>query len=66
MSPDVRVEVAIRRGEQFAAVNEFAEALKEYQKALDTRKTSSLAHYRVAQIFSSSTIINRRLMNSAK
>jgi hypothetical protein len=51
MSPDVRVEVAIRRGEQFAAVNEFAEALKEYQKALDTRKTSSLAHYRVAQIF---------------
>jgi len=51
MSPQVRVEVAIRRGEQFAAVSEFAEALREYQKALDTQKTSSMAHYRVAQIF---------------
>ncbi|MDE3196637.1 MAG: peptidase M1, partial [Acidobacteriota bacterium] len=51
MSPQVRVEVAIRRGEQLAAVNEFAEALKEYQKALDTQKTSSMAHFRVAQIF---------------
>jgi hypothetical protein len=51
MSPQVRVEVAIRRGEQFAAVNEYADALKEYQKALDTQKTSSMAHFRVAQIF---------------
>jgi len=51
MSPQVRVEVAIRRGEQFAQVSEFAEALKEYQKALDTQKNSSMAHYRVAQIF---------------
>jgi tetratricopeptide (TPR) repeat protein len=51
MSPQVRVEVAIRRGEQFAQVSEFAEALKEYQKALDTQKNSSMAHYRVGQIF---------------
>ena len=51
MSPQVRVEVAIRRGEQLAAVNEFADALKEYQKALDTQKNSSMAHFRVAQIF---------------
>jgi hypothetical protein len=51
MSPQVRVEVAIRRGEQFAAVNEYAEALREYQKALDTEKNSSMAHFRVAQIF---------------
>src|SRR5207237_2607378 len=27
------------------------DALKEYQKALDVSKTSSLAHYRVAEIF---------------
>jgi aminopeptidase N len=51
MSPQVRVEVAIRRGEQFAQVSDFAEALKEYQRALDTQKNSSMAHYRVAQIF---------------
>ena len=51
MSPQVRVEVAIRRGEQLAAVNEYADALKEYQKALDTQRNSSMAHFRVAQIF---------------
>lgn len=51
MSPEMRVAVAIRRGEQYVQVSEFAEALKEYQKALDTQKNSSLAHYRVAEVF---------------
>ena len=51
MSPDMRVEVAIRRGEQLVEVSEFAEALKEYQRALDTQKNSSMAHYRVAEVF---------------
>ncbi|MDP8980624.1 MAG: peptidase M1 [Acidobacteriota bacterium] len=46
-----RVAVAIRRGEQFAEVSEFAEALKEYQKALDVSRNSSLAHYRVGEMF---------------
>ena len=50
-SMDVRVAVAIRRGEQFAELNEFGEALKEYQKALETNRTSSLAHYRIAEVF---------------
>ena len=47
----MRVAVAIRRGEQFAEVSEFAEALQEYQKAIDVRRNSSLAHYRVAELF---------------
>ncbi|MCC6390359.1 MAG: peptidase M1, partial [Bryobacterales bacterium] len=47
----MRVLVAIRKGEQFAEVGEFGEALKEYQKALDVSRNSSLAHYRVAEIF---------------
>jgi tetratricopeptide (TPR) repeat protein len=47
----MRVLVAIRRGEQFAEISEFGEALKEYQKALDVNRNSSLAHYRVAEIF---------------
>lgn len=47
----MRVRVAIRRGEQFAEVGEFADALKEYQKALDVNRVSSLAHYRVAEVF---------------
>jgi aminopeptidase N len=50
-SPDIRVGVAIRRGEQFAELNEYAEALKEYNKALDTNRLSSLAHYRKAEVY---------------
>ncbi len=48
---NMRVAVAIRRGEQFAEVSEFQEALKEYQKAIDVKRNSSLAHYRVAELF---------------
>jgi tetratricopeptide (TPR) repeat protein len=47
----MRVAVAIRRGEQFAEVGEFSESLKEYQKALDVSRNSSLAHYRVGELF---------------
>ena len=50
-SPQVRVAVAIRRGEQFMELSEFGEALKEYQKALETNRTSSLAHYRIAEAY---------------
>jgi len=49
-SPDVRVAVAIRRGEQFAELSQFLDAIKEYQKALETRRNSSLAHYRIAEV----------------
>ncbi|MBV8846133.1 MAG: peptidase M1 [Bryobacterales bacterium] len=47
----MRVAVAIRRGEQFAEVSEFSEALKEYQKALDVARNSSLAHYRIGELY---------------
>lgn len=47
----VRVAVAIRRGEQFTAIGDYSEALKEYQKALDVSRSSSLAHYRVGELF---------------
>ncbi|MFN7543550.1 MAG: M1 family aminopeptidase [Acidobacteriota bacterium] len=47
----IRVAVAIRKGEQFAEVSDFQEALKEYQKALEVNRNSSLAHYRVAEIY---------------
>jgi tetratricopeptide (TPR) repeat protein len=49
-SNQVRVAVAIRRGEQYAELSEFGEAIKQYQKALETNRTSSLAHYRVAEV----------------
>jgi hypothetical protein len=50
-SPSMRVAVAIKRGEQFAAIGEFGDALKEYQKAIEVNRNSSLAHYRVAEVF---------------
>jgi tetratricopeptide (TPR) repeat protein len=47
----MRVAVAIRRGEMFAEISEFGDALKEYQKALDVNRNSSLAHFRVGELF---------------
>jgi tetratricopeptide (TPR) repeat protein len=49
--PQMRVAVAIRRGEQFVEVGDYPEAVKEYQKALDVNRNSSLAHYRVGELF---------------
>ncbi len=51
LSSDLRVSVAIRRGEQYAEISEFTDALKEYQKAIETKRNSSLAHYRIAEVF---------------
>jgi tetratricopeptide (TPR) repeat protein len=50
-SGPMRVAVAIRRGEMFVEAGNFPEALKEYQRALDTNRASSLAHYRVGEVF---------------
>ncbi|MBI2679631.1 MAG: peptidase M1 [Candidatus Solibacter usitatus] len=50
-SNSMRVAVAIRRGEQYTEISEFGEALKEYQKALETNRNSSLAHFRIAEVF---------------
>jgi hypothetical protein len=47
----VRTAVAIRRGEQFMEVGEFGDALKEYQKALENNRNSSMAHYRIADVY---------------
>ena len=51
LNNQVRTAVAIRRGEQFMEVSEFSDALKEYQKALENNRNSSLAHYRIAEVF---------------
>jgi tetratricopeptide (TPR) repeat protein len=50
-SDPVRVAVAIRRGEQFAEIGEYTEALREYQRALEVQRYNSLAHYRIAEVF---------------
>jgi len=51
LNNQVRTAVAIRRGEQFMEVGEFSDALKEYQKALENNRNSSMAHYRIAEVY---------------
>ncbi|HLH02913.1 MAG TPA: M1 family aminopeptidase [Bryobacteraceae bacterium] len=49
--PSMQVAVAIKRGEQFVAIGDYANALREYQKALEVNRNSSLAHYRIGELF---------------
>jgi len=51
LSDQMRVAVAIKRGEQFMAIGEYDNALREYQKGLDVTQNSSLAHYRIGEVF---------------
>jgi hypothetical protein len=50
-TPDLAVRVAVLRGQQLVAQGDLTGALGEYQKALDTNKNSSLASYRIGEIF---------------
>ena len=50
-SPDLKLRVAILKGEQLVQQNDLAQALQELQKALDINRNSSLAHYRIAEVF---------------
>jgi tetratricopeptide (TPR) repeat protein len=50
-TPELRLRTAILRGQQMVQQGNLAESLKEFQKALDINKSSSLAHYRVAEVF---------------
>ena len=50
-SPDLKVRVAIRRGQELTAQGSLSEALTEYNKALQVNQNSSLAHYRIAEVY---------------
>lgn len=45
------IAVAIRRGDQFKEINDYPNALRAYEKALEVNKNSSLAHYRIGELF---------------
>lgn len=51
LDSSTQVAVAIRRGEQFVAINDYQGALREYQKALEVNRNSSLAHFRIGELF---------------
>ena len=50
-TPDLAVRVAVLRGQQLVAQGDLTGALAEYQKALDSNKHSSLAAYRIGEVF---------------
>jgi hypothetical protein len=50
-TPDLAVKVAVLRGQQLVAQGDLTGALVEYQKALDANRNSSLAAYRIGEIF---------------
>jgi len=50
-SSDVKLRAAILRGQAIQQQGDLTGALVEYNKALDLNKNSSLAHYRVAEVF---------------
>ena len=50
-SSDVKLRASILRGQAIQQQGDLAGALAEFNKALDLNKNSSLAHYRVAEIF---------------
>ena len=50
-SPELQVRTSIVRGQQDVEQGDLTEALKEFQKALDINRNSSLAHYRIAEVF---------------
>ena len=50
-STDIKIRASIMRGQGLVQQGDLAGALSEFNKALDANKNSSLAHYRIAEVF---------------
>jgi tetratricopeptide (TPR) repeat protein len=50
-SRDIKLRASILRGQGLTQQGDLAGALSEFNKALEANKNSSLAHYRVAEVF---------------
>src|SRR6202140_1401241 len=50
-STEIRLRASIQRGQGLTQQGDLAGALLEFNKALDVNKNSSLAHYRIAEVF---------------
>jgi hypothetical protein len=50
-STDVKLRASILRGQALQQQGDLSAALVEFNKALDLNKNSSLAHYRIAEVF---------------
>jgi tetratricopeptide (TPR) repeat protein len=50
-SKDIKLRSSILRGQGLIQQSDLAGALSEFNKALEVNKNSSLAHYRIAEVF---------------
>jgi aminopeptidase N len=50
-SSDVKLRASIQRGQALVQQGDMSGALSEFNKALEVNKNSSLAHYRIAEVF---------------
>jgi aminopeptidase N len=50
-SKDIKLQASIVRGQGLTQQGDLAGALSEFNKALEVNKNSSLAHYRIAEVF---------------
>ncbi len=50
-SADIKLRASIMRGQALVVQSDLAAALSEFNKALEVNKNSSLAHYRIAEVF---------------
>ena len=50
-SSDIKLRSSILRGQAMVQQGDFAGALAEFKKSLDVNQNSSLAHYRIAEVF---------------
>jgi aminopeptidase N len=50
-SDDIKLRSSIQRGQDMVQQGDLAGALEQFNKALDINKNSSLAHYRIAEVF---------------
>ena len=50
-TPDLRLRVAIARGEAMFERGDYFESIREYQEAIKIKRDSSLAHYRLGETF---------------
>jgi aminopeptidase N len=48
---DTRIQVEMARGDQLVQEQAYLEAVKQYQAVLEINKNSSLAHYRIGEIY---------------
>jgi len=50
-SADIKLRASIQRGQALVQQGDMAGALAEFNKAIEVNKNSSLAHYRIAEVF---------------